>query len=410
MVLNFVWLGLFLVAGIFGLFRFLTGADPQVFPAMAQATFDSSKTAFEIAIGLVGTLTLWLGLMKVGEAGGAIRVVSRLLSPLLSRMFPGLPPDHPAAGAMVLNFAANMLGLDNAATPAGLKAIKELETLNPHPGTATDHQIMIMALHAASLTLFPVSIMAIRGAAGAKNPADIFLPVLIASLCSALGAFLSISLVQKIKLRDPILLAFLFGALAVVAGIVTLASTLPHTQVEALSSTGGGILLFAAILWFLILAALHKVNAWEAFTEGAKDGFRTAIQIVPFLVGILVAVGVFRASGAMAYLVKGLWALVSWTGIPQEGVGALPTMILKPLSGGGARGLAVDCMKAYGVDSFAGRLASVLQGSTDTTLYVLALYAGAAGLRNTRYALPCMLFADLCGFAGAIAMALLFFT
>lgn len=410
MVLNFVWLGLFLVAGIFGLFRFLTGADPQVFPAMAQATFDSSKTAFEIAIGLVGTLTLWLGLMKVGEAGGAIRVVSRLLSPLLSRMFPGLPPDHPAAGAMVLNFAANMLGLDNAATPAGLKAIKELETLNPHPGTATDHQIMFMALHAASLTLFPVSIMAIRGAAGAKNPADIFLPVLIASLCSALGAFLSISLVQKIKLRDPILLAFLFGALAVVAGIVTLASTLPHTQVEAFSSTGGGILLFAAILWFLILAAIHKVNAWEAFTEGAKDGFRTAIQIVPFLVGILVAVGVFRASGAMAYLVKGLWALVSWTGIPQEGVGALPTMILKPLSGGGARGLAVDCMKAYGVDSFAGRLASVLQGSTDTTLYVLALYAGAAGLRNTRYALPCMLFADLCGFAGAIAMALLFFT
>lgn len=410
MVLNFVWLGLFLVAGIFGLFRFLTGADPQVFPAMAQATFDSSKTAFEIAIGLVGTLTLWLGLMKVGEAGGAIRVVSRLLSPLLTRMFPGLPPDHPAAGAMVLNFAANLLGLDNAATPAGLKAIKELETLNPHPGTATDHQIMFMALHAASLTLFPVSIMAIRGAAGAKNPADIFLPVLIASLCSALGAFLSISLVQKIKLRDPILLAFLFGALAVVAGIVTLASTLPHTQVEALSSTGGGILLFAAILWFLILAAIHKVNAWEAFTEGAKDGFRTAIQIVPFLVGILVAVGVFRASGAMAYLVKGLWALVSWTGIPQEGVGALPTMILKPLSGGGARGLAVDCMKAYGVDSFAGRLASVLQGSTDTTLYVLALYAGAAGLKNTRYALPCMLFADLCGFAGAIAMALLFFT
>jgi len=410
MVLNFVWLGLFLVAGIFGLFRFLTGADPQVFPAMAQATFDSSKTAFEIAIGLVGTLTLWLGLMKVGEAGGAIRVVSRLLSPLLSRMFPGLPTDHPAAGAMVLNFAANMLGLDNAATPAGLKAIKELETLNPHPGTATDHQIMFMALHAASLTLFPVSIMAIRGAAGAKNPADIFLPVLIASLCSALGAFLSISLVQKIKLRDPVLLAFLFGALAVVAGIVTLASTLPHAQVEALSSTGGGILLFAAILWFLILAAIHKVNAWEAFTEGAKDGFRTAIQIVPFLVGILVAVGVFRASGAMAYLVKGLWALVSWTGIPQEGVGAIPTMILKPLSGGGARGLAVDCMKAYGVDSFAGRLASVLQGSTDTTLYVLALYAGAAGLRNTRYALPCMLFADLCGFAGAIAMALLFFT
>jgi len=410
MILNFVWVGLFLSAGIFGLVRFLTGADPLVFPAMAQATFDSAKSGFEIAIGLVGTLTLWLGLMKVGERAGAIQIVSRLLAPLLKRMFPGLPTDHPASGSMVLNFAANFLGLDNAATPAGLKAMKELETLNPHPGTATDHQIMFMALHAASLTMFPVSIMAIRASAGAKNPADVFLPLLIASFCSAMGAFLSIAFVQKIKLRDPVLLAILGGAVAAVSGIVALVASLPHDQVEKFSSVGGTFLLVAAILWFLILATIKKVDAWEAFTEGAKEGFATAIQIVPFMVGILVAVGVFRASGGMNYLVDALWGMVSWTGLPKEGVGAIPTMLLKPLSGGGARGLTVDCMKAYGVDSFAGRLSSILQGSTDTTLFVLALYSGAVGLKNTRHALPCMLIADLCGFAGAITMALIFFT
>jgi len=410
MVLNFVWIGLFLSAGLFGLVRFLTGADPQVFPEMAKATFDSAKSAFEISIGLVGTLTLWLGLMKVGEAAGAIQIVSRALAPLLKRMFPGLPPDHPASGAMILNFAANFLGLDNAATPAGLKAMKELQTLNPTPETASNHQIMFMALHAASLTMFPVSIMAIRASAGAKNPADIFLPLLIASFCSAMGAFLSIAFVQKINLRDPVLLAMLGGAVAVVGSIVGVVAILPHEQVEVVSSVGGTGLLIGAILWFLILAMIKKVNAWDAFTEGAKEGFGTAIQIVPFMVGILVAVGVFRASGGMTYLVDALWGMVSWTGMPQEGVGAIPTMILKPLSGGGARGLTIDCMTTYGVDSFAGRLSSILQGSTDTTLFVLALYSGAVGLKNTRHALPCMLIADLCGFAGAFAMALIFFT
>lgn len=410
MVLNVVWIGLFLSAGLFGLVRFLTGADPDVFPAMAKATFDSGKTAFEICLGLVGTLTLWMGLMKVGEKAGAIQIVSRALAPLLKRMFPGLPSDHPASGSMVLNFAANFLGLDNAATPAGLKAMKELESLNPNPGTATDHQIMFMALHAASLTMFPVSIMAIRASAGAKNPADIFLPLLIASFCSVMGAFLSIAWFQKIRLRDPVLLGILGGALAFVGGIVALVATLPHEHVEAFSSVAGTSLLIGAILWFLILATFKKVNAWDAFTEGAKDGFATAIQIVPFMVGILVAVGVFRASGGMTYLVDILWGLLSWTGLPADGVGAIPTMIMKPLSGGAARGLTVDAMNAYGADSFAGRLSSILQGSTDTTLYVLALYAGTVGLRNTRYALPCMLVADLCGFAGAIAMAILFFT
>lgn len=438
MILNVVWVGLFLAAGLFGAARYLLavlpsmdptlltdpglagsafravqdffGSDPKVFPSMAKATFESAKTAFEIAIGLVGTLTLWLGLMKVGERAGAIQIVSRALAPLLRRMFPGLPTEHPASGSMVLNFAANFLGLDNAATPAGLKAMKELETLNPHPGTATNHQIMFMALHAASLTMFPVSVMAIRAAAGAANPADIFLPLLIASFCSALGAFFSIALVQRIALRDPVLLSIIGGATALLGGIVALVANLPHEHVETISSVGGTFLLVSAILWFLILASIRKIDAWDAFTEGAKDGFGTAIQIVPFMVGILVAVGVFRASGGMEFLVNALWHGLAWTGIPQDGIGAIPTMIMKPLSGGGARGLTVDAMNTYGVDSFAGRLSSILQGSTDTTLYVLALYAGAVGLRNTRHALPCMLIADLCGFAGAFAMAILFFT
>jgi spore maturation protein SpmB len=257
--------------------------------------------------------------------------------------------------------------------------------------------------------LFPVSIMAIRASSGAKNPADVFLPILIASFCSAMGAFLSIALVQKIKLRDPVLLAMIGGAIALLGGVIALVASLPHAQVEMISSVGGTFLLITAILWFLLLAAFRKVDAWTAFTEGAKEGFQTAVQIIPFMVGILVAVGVFRASGGMSYLVDGLWAMLSWTGLPQEGVGAIPTMILKPLSGGGARGLTIDCMTTYGVDSFAGRLSSILQGSTDTTLYVLALYAGAVGLRNTRHALPCMLIADVCGFAGAFAMAIFFF-
>jgi spore maturation protein SpmB len=257
--------------------------------------------------------------------------------------------------------------------------------------------------------MFPVSIMAIRAAAGAANPADIFLPLLIASFCSALGAFLSIAFVQKISLRDPVLLSMIGGAVALLGGVVALVATLPHEAVQQLSSVGGTFLLVAAILWFLILATIRRVNAWDAFGEGAKDGFSTAISLVPFMVGILVAVGMFRASGGMAYLVDVLWGILSWTGMPQDGVGAIPTMLMKPLSGGGARGLTVDAMKTYGVDSFAGRLSSILQGSTDTTLYVLALYAGAVGLRNTRHALPCMLIADLCGFAGAFLMAILFF-
>lgn len=428
MVLNVVWLGLFFLGGFFGLWKFISTGDASVFPAMAQGTFTGAKTGFEIALGLTGALTLWMGLLKVGEEAGAIRILSRLLAPLLRRVFPGLPSDHPASGNMVMNFAANMLGLDNAATPAGLRAMKDLETLNPNPGTATDHQAMFMVLHAGSLTLFPVSIMAIRAANGAKNPADIFLPILVASAFSVLGGFLAAALVQRIKLRDPVLLAWVLGVAGSLTALVTLirfpvldvlawcvtfgGTTLeprPHAMVETISTTMGTGLMVAAILAFLGLATIRKVNAWEVFTEGAKEGFTTAISLIPFMVGILVAVSVFRASGAMQLLVDGIWFCISWTGLPQETVGAIPTMIMKPLSGGAARGLTVDAMATFGADSFTGRLASLLQGSTDTTLYVIALYSGAVGLRRTRHVLPCALVADLCGFFGAFAMALIFF-
>lgn len=409
MVLNVVWLGLFFLGAMLGTWRWAVGDDPRVFAAMAEATFSSAKTGFEMAIGLTGALTLWLGLMKVGEAGGAIQLLSKALAPLLRRVFPGLPSDHPASGSMVLNFAANMLGLDNAATPAGLKAMKELDQLNPNPGTATNHQVMFMVLHAGSLTLFPVSIMALRATAGAKNPADIFLPILVASACSVMGGFLAVALVQRIKLWDPVLLAWILGAGGILGGGVSLIATLPHDQVESVSTTLGTGLMLAAIIWFLGLATYKKVNAWEVFTEGAKEGFTTAISLIPFMVGILVAVGVFRASGGMQLVVDGIWACVSWTGLPPESAGAFPTMLMKPLSGGGARGMTIDAMKNFGVDSFTGRLASLLQGSTDTTLYVIALYSGAIGLKKTRYVLPCALIADVCGFIGAFVMAMVFF-
>ncbi len=409
MALNAVWVGLFLLAGILGTWRWFTGADPQVFSAMAQATFDSARTGFEMALGLTGTLTLWLGLMKVGEAAGAVRLLSKALSPLLQRVFPGLPSEHPASGAMVLNFAANLLGLDNAATPAGLKAMKELESLNPNPGTATDHQVMFMVLHAASLTLFPVSIMALRATAGARNPADIFLPILVASACSVAGGFLAVALVQRVKLWDPVLLAWIVGVAVLLGGGVSLIASLPHDRVEAVSTTLGTGLMLAAIIWFLLLASFKKVNAWEVFIEGAKEGFQTALLLIPFLVGILVAVGVFRASGGMELVVKGIWAGMAWTGLPTASAGAFPTMLMKPLSGGAARGLTIDAMKSFGPESFTGRLSCLLQGSTDTTLYVIALYSGAIGLKKTRSVLPCALFADLCGFVGAFAMAMIFF-
>lgn len=409
MILNVVWLALFFAAGLFGLVRMLDGSDPLAFAAMSTALFDSAKTAFTLVLNLAGTLIFWMGVLKVAEKAGAIRLMSRAVAPILRRVFPGLPPDHPAAGAMVMNFAANALNLDNAATPAGLRAMQELQKLNNDSPTASNHQVLFMVMHAASLTLIPVSILSVRAAGGASNPADVFLPLLLASACSALGGFLAVALVQRLRLWDPVLLLFLAGVVALIGGTAWGLSRLPSAQVETLSSQISGVALFAAIFWFLALAVVNRINAWEAFLEGAKDGFDTAIQIAPYLIGILVAVGVFRASGGLDYVVAGVWHLIAWTGLPQEASGAIPTMLMKPLAGGASRGLMVDAMKAYGPDSFTARLAGIFQGSTDTTLYVIALYSGAARLKNLRHTLPCALVADLAGWIGAIVMAIVFF-
>ncbi len=409
MILNAVWLTLFFAAAAFGLVRMLDGSDPLAFAAMSTALFDSARSAFELVLKLAGTLIFWMGVLKVAEKAGAIQQIARAVAPILRRVFPGLPTDHPAAGAMVMNFAANALTLDNAATPAGLRAMEELQKLNPNPDTASNHQVLFMVMHAASLTLIPVNILAVRAAGGAANPADVFLPLLLASACSALGGFLAVALVQRLKLRDPVLLAFLAGVVALLGGTAWAMSKLPPDTVQTVSSQLSGVALIGAILWFLGLAVLRKVNAWDAFLEGVKDGFGTALNIAPYLVGILVAVGVFRASGGLDYVVAGVWHLISWTGLPHETSGAIPTMLMKPLAGGASRGLMIDAMKTYGPDSFTARLAGIFQGSTDTTLYVIALYSGAAKLKNLRHTLPCALVADLAGWIGAIVMAVVFF-
>lgn len=404
MVLNYIWLSLFFVAAAAALWRWIAGSDPNAFAAMSVAVFDSAKSAFELTLGLAGSLMFWMGLLAIAERAGAVQLLGRALAPLLRRVFPQLPPEHPAAGAMVLNFAANALGLDNAATPAGLKAMRALQTLNPTPDTASDAQVMFMVLHAASLTLFPVGIIALRAAAGAANPADVFLPILIASACSALAGFLAVAWVQKLRID-----AWLMAGLGLVAALIGTAlwafARLPAAQVQALSAQLGGALLIAALLWFLGLAAWKRVDAWASFVEGATEGLTTTLQIAPYLVGMLVAVGVLRASGAL----DAITGLLSWVlqgiGLPADAAPALPTMLMKPLSGSAARGMMVDTMQAYGADSFAGRLAALFQGGTDTTLYVMALYSGAAGLKRLRHTLPCALIADAAGFAAALAIA-----
>ncbi len=409
MVLNFVWLSMFFLAGACGLLRWLDGADPNVFATMTTALFDSAQSAVMLLIGLAGSLMFWMGILKIAEHAGAVQRVARLMAPLLRRVFPGLPMEHPAAGAMVLNFAANALGIDNAATPTGLKAMRELQTLNPNPEIASNHQVMFMVLHAASLTLFPVGIIALRAAAGAAQPADLFLPILFASLASALGGFISVALVQRLRLADPVLLLMLVAAIAVPGVALWQLSKLPAAQMQTLSTQLAGVLLFAAILWFLALAAIKRIDAWSAFIEGAREGLASTVQIAPYLVGMLVAIGVLRASGGLDLIVGGIWSLLSWTGLPAQTADALPTMLMKPLSGSGARGLMVETMQRFGADSYAGRLACLFQGGTDTTFYVISLYSGAAGLKRLRHTLPCALIADLAGFAAAIALAALLF-
>lgn len=409
MVLNYIWIAFFLTAFIVAVVRLLFLGDTEVFPAIINSTFDSSKTAFEISLGLTGVLSLWMGIMRIGEQGGVIGLFSRLLSPLFTKLFPEIPKGHPVTGSIFMNLAANMLGLDNAATPLGLKAMEGLQELNPKKDTASNPMIMSLVLNTSGLTLIPISIMVYRAQLGAAQPTDVFVPILLATFFSTLAGIIAVSLYQRINLLNRTILLFLGGTSLVIAGIIYFFSTLSRQQIDIYSTTTANVFLFVIIIGFIVAGMRKKINVYDAFVEGAKEGFTTAVRIIPYLVAILVAIGVFRASGCMDYLIEGIAKLVNLCGINSDFVGALPTALMKPLSGSGARGLMVDAMNTYGADSFVGRLSCIFQGSTDTTFYILAVYFGSVGVVRTRHAVPCGLLADLAGIIAAIFICYLFF-
>lgn len=409
MVLNYIWITFFLTAFIVAVVRLIFLRDTEVFPAIINSTFDSSKTAFEISLGLTGVLSLWMGIMRIGEQGGVIGVFSRLLSPLFTKLFPEIPKGHPVTGSIFMNLAANMLGLDNAATPLGLKAMEGLQELNPKKDTASNPMIMFLVLNTSGLTLIPISIMVYRAQLGAAQPTDVFVPILLATFFSTLAGIIAVSLYQRINLLNRTILLFLGGTSLVIAGIIYFFSMLSRQQIDIYSTTTANVFLFVIIIGFIVAGMRKKINVYDAFVEGAKEGFTTAVRIIPYLVAILVAIGVFRASGCMDYLIEGIANLVNLCGINSDFVGALPTALMKPLSGSGARGLMVDAMNTYGADSFVGRLSCIFQGSTDTTFYILAVYFGSVGVVRTRHAVPCGLLADLAGIIAAILICYLFF-
>ncbi|WP_337480143.1 nucleoside recognition domain-containing protein [Prevotella sp.] len=409
MVLNYIWIAFFLIAFVIATVRLVFMGDTEVFPAIMNSTFDTSKTAFEISLGLTGVLSLWLGIMKIGEKGGVINVVARVLSPVFTRLFPDIPKGHPVTGSIFMNVAANMLGLDNAATPLGLKAMEQLQELNPKKDTATNPMIMFLVLNTSGLTLIPVSIMVYRAQMGAAQPTDIFVPILLATFFSTLAGIVFTSLYQRINLINRTMLLTLGGMSAVVAAIIWGFAQMDKAQMNVVSNSVANILLMLIIVMFILAGMRKKVNVYDAFIEGAKDGFTTAVRIIPYLVAILVGIGVFRASGAMDMLVDGIKWTVASLGGNTDFVGALPTALMKPLSGSGARGMMVDAMSTYGADSFVGRLSCIFQGSTDTTFYILAVYFGSVGVRYTRHAVACGLLADLAGVIAAIAICYLFF-
>lgn len=409
MVLNYIWIAFFLIAFVIATFRLVFLGDVAVFPEIINSTFSSSKTAFEISLGLTGVLSLWLGIMKIGEKGGVIDLFARVLSPIFTKLFPDIPKGHPVTGSIFMNLAANMLGLDNAATPLGLKAMEGLQELNPKKDTASNPMIMFLVLNTSGLTLIPISIMVYRAQMGAAQPTDVFVPILLATFFSTLAGIITVSIYQRFNLLNRTILLFLGGMSLLVAGIIYAFTQLSRTEIDTYSTTGANVFLFLIIIGFIVAGFRKKVNVYDAFVEGAKEGFSTAVRIIPYLVAILVAIGVFRASGAMDYLIGGVESLVNLCGINSDFVGGLPTAIMKPLSGSGARGLMVDAMTTYGADSFVGRLACIFQGSTDTTFYILAVYFGSVGIAKTRHAVPCGLIADGVGIIAAIFICYLFF-
>ena len=409
MVLNYIWVAFFGIAFLIAAGKLLFAGDASVFPAIMDSTFESAKNAFEISLGLTGVLSLWMGIMKIGERGGLVNLLARGLSPLFCKLFPDIPKNHPVIGNIFMNISANMLGLDNAATPLGLKAMEGLQELNPQKDTATNPMIMFLVLNTSGLTIIPVSILVYRAQLGAAQPTDVFIPILLATFVSTLVGIIVTSLYQRINLLNRVILVTLGGACVAVAAIVWGFSQLDKDEMNAWSTTIANVLLFSIIIAFIAAGVRKRVNVYEAFIEGAKDGFTTAVRIIPYLVAVLVAIGVFRASGAMDLLIDGIAWTVEACGGNSDFVGALPTALMKPLSGSGARGMMVDAMATYGADSFVGRLSCIFQGATDTTFYILAVYFGSVGVRQTRHAVTCGLLADLGGILAAIAVAYLFF-
>lgn len=409
MVLNYIWIAFFLIAFVIAFVRLIFFGDVEVFPNIMNSTFETAKQGFEISLGLTGVLSLWMGVMKIGEKGGVVNVLARFLSPLFTRLFPDIPKNHPVYGNIFMNIAANMLGLDNAATPLGLKAMEGMQELNAKKDTATNPMIMFLVLNTSGLTLIPVSIMTYRFQCGAAQPTDIFVPILIATFIATIAGIIITSLYQHINLLNRTILLTLGGAIALIAALIGVFMQMKPEQMNAISGTAANVLLFTVIITFIVAGMRKRINVYDAFIEGAKEGFSTAVRIIPYLIAILVAIGVFRASGAMDWLIGGIRWCVELTGANADWVGALPTAIMKPLSGSGARGMMVDAMNTYGADSFIGRLSCIFQGSTDTTFYILAVYFGSIGVSRTRHAVVCGLLADLAGVVAAIGVCYLFF-
>ena len=409
MVLNYIWIAFFLIAFVVAVGKLVIGGDTAVFTEIINASFASAKTGFEISLGLTGILSLWLGIMKIGEKGGVIQAFARLAAPVFSKLFPDIPRDHPVTGSIFMNLSANLLGLENAATPMGLKAMQQLQELNPNKESASNSMVMFLCINASGLTLIPITIMMYRAQLGAANPSDVFLPIMLATFTSTLVAILAVCVRQKINILQRNLVLFFGGLGLFIGGLVWLFNSMEQEQVSLYSTLFANTLLFTIICGFIISGMRKKINVYDAFIEGAKEGFQTAITIIPYLVAILVGIGVFRASGAMDFIIQGVRFGIASIGLNTDFVEALPTMLMKPLSGSGARGMMLDAMNTYGADSFVGRLSSIVQGSCDTTFYVVALYYGSVGIRNTRYTVQCALLADLAGAIAAIAMAYLFF-
>ena len=409
MALNYIWIAFFLIAFVVGLVRLIFFQDYEVFPNIIQSTFDMAKTGFELSIYLTGVMALWLGIMKIGEEGGIIRIFSRLIGPFFSRLFPDIPKDHPATGSVIMNFSANMLGLDNAATPLGLKAMKEMQDLNPDKDTASNAQIMFLVLNTSGLSIIPLTILIDRSVVGAANPTDVFIPIMLATFFSTIAGLIAVSIYQRINLLDKIILAYLGGVTLLMIGIMVFFSTLSQQAISSVSNVASSLIIFSVIISFITLALFKKVNIYEAFIDGAKDGFGIAIKIIPYLVAILVAIGVFRASGALDFVVEGISKIISLFHINTDFVEALPTALMKPLSGSAARGMNIEIMKTFGPDSFVGRQSSIFRGATETTFYILAVYFGSVNIKKTRYAVTAGLIADFAGIIAGIFIGYLFF-